>query len=49
MKKGLKTKKIIFLFLRGCSLMWNCPFCHGWKEKDYHPVEYKTKKCTAGK
>lgn len=25
-----------------------CKFSHGWKEREYHPNEYKTKRCTFG-
>lgn len=28
--------------------MTECRKCHGWKELEYHPGEYKTKPCTAG-
>ncbi len=30
----------------GCPHLMNCPFTHGWKEKEYHPINYKTKNCT---
>lgn len=28
--------------------MENCKSCHGWKENEYHPQMYKTKKCSNG-
>lgn len=32
----------------GCRDMTECKNCHGWKELEYHPGEYKTKPCAAG-
>jgi len=29
-------------------MMANCSHCHGWKENEYHPANYKTKKCSNG-
>ncbi len=26
--------------------MENCSHSHGWKESEYHPSNYKTKKCS---
>jgi hypothetical protein len=28
--------------------MENCDKCHGWKEHEYHHINYKTKKCSNG-
>lgn len=30
---------------KGCPYMFNCMKCHGWKEAEYHPLNYKTRKC----
>jgi len=32
----------------GCEDMTDCRKCHGWKELEYHPGEYRMKLCTAG-
>lgn len=32
----------------GCSKMMECNKCHGWKEPEYHPFNYKKWKCTLG-
>lgn len=29
----------------GCILQAACLKCHGWKESEYHPLNYKTKPC----
>lgn len=29
----------------GCVNQAGCPYSHGWKEQEYHPFFYKTKKC----
>lgn len=26
--------------------MENCTHCHGWKEQEYHPANYRIKKCS---
>lgn len=39
------NKKMIIKYGDGCPDGMNCGFCHGWKEEDYHPLNYKTKKC----
>lgn len=26
----------------------NCGKCHGWKELEYHPMNYKTRQCSNG-
>jgi hypothetical protein len=33
----------------GCPHDEECKFSHGWKELDYHPDIYKTRKCNEGK
>ena len=30
----------------GCPNGIDCGFCHGWKELEFHPDNYKQKKCT---
>ena len=32
----------------GCNKMMDCNKCHGWKESEYHPFNYKKWKCTLG-
>ena len=39
------NKKMIINYSDGCPDGVACQFCHGWKEEDYHPLNYKTKKC----
>jgi hypothetical protein len=39
------NKKTILNYKDGCSEEYNCFLCHGWKEEDFHPLNYKTKKC----
>ena len=33
----------------GCPEGSNCQKCHGWKENEYHPLNYKTKLCPTGR
>jgi hypothetical protein len=40
----LRTEKLDF-YEEGCQLGFDCLFCHGWKELDYHVVNFKQKKC----
>ena len=35
----------ILAYEKGCPHVLNCTKCHGWKEAEYHPLNYKTKKC----
>lgn len=37
--------KIVLNYEEGCPRGLDCQFCHGWKEPEYHPFVYKTKKC----
>ena len=37
--------KIILNYTEGCSQGYECQYCHGWKEPEYHPFVYKTKPC----
>jgi hypothetical protein len=39
------NKKTILSYKDGCELEYKCNSCHGWKEEDFHPLNYKTKKC----
>ena len=32
----------------GCPNNENCNRCHGWKENEYHPLNYKVKPCSSG-
>ena len=32
----------------GCNKLMECNKCHGWKESEYHPFNYKKWKCTLG-
>lgn len=32
----------------GCPYNESCIFSHGWKEMDYHPAKFKTRKCKEG-
>jgi hypothetical protein len=27
------------------NILSSCHYCHGWKELEYHPIVYKTRKC----
>ena len=38
-------KKTILNYRDGCPNETICIMCHGWKEEDFHPLNYKTKKC----
>lgn len=38
-------KKTILNYRDGCPRESTCLMCHGWKEEDFHPLNYKTKKC----
>ena len=47
-KKNCKKwdiKKTILTYKDGCPEGYNCIYCHGWKELDYHPLNYKTNLC----
>lgn len=39
------NRKIVMNYFEGCENSFSCPFSHGWKEQDYHPMTYKTIKC----
>jgi hypothetical protein len=44
-----KSETFLCSYLDGCQNEANCKYCHGWKEQQYHPLEYKTKPCPEGK
>lgn len=39
------NKKTILCYSDGCPDGYSCIYCHGWKELDFHPLNYKTTKC----
>ena len=39
------TKEETKTYSDGCELEYRCKNCHGWKEKEYHPDNYKTQEC----
>lgn len=41
-----KLKEKIYDYEKGCENGVNCNMCHGWKELQYHPSLYHTKKCS---
>ena len=43
-----KTKDYVTNYEDGCKFTLNCDKCHGWKEFDYHPLNYRTKPCGNG-
>ena len=40
-----KLKDYIYNYDQGCENGIHCGMCHGWKELQYHPMFYHTKKC----
>lgn len=40
-----KSTDFIVNYEDGCYLKEKCNKCHGWKELEYHPLNYKTKHC----
>jgi len=40
-----KSTDFIVNYLDGCPNYTACTKCHGWKECEYHPLNYKTKPC----
>ena len=39
------TKKKTKTYFDGCPLEYRCGNCHGWKEQEYHWMNYKTTEC----
>lgn len=37
--------KIIVNYEDGCMNSFSCVNCHGWKENEFHPLNYRTKPC----
>jgi len=44
-----KSTDFILNYEDGCPFKEKCNKCHGWKEHEYHPLNYKVKPCPAGK
>lgn len=44
-----KSTDFILNYEDGCPFKEKCSKCHGWKEHEYHPLNYKVKPCPAGK
>jgi len=44
-----KSTDFILNYEDGCYFKEKCSKCHGWKENEYHPLNYKSKPCPAGK
>ena len=44
-----KSGTFISEYHEGCPHQQECQFCHGWKERDYHPLNYKTRPCAEKK
>jgi len=44
-----KSTDFILNYEDGCPFKEKCPKCHGWKEHEYHPFNYKSKPCPNGK
>jgi len=44
-----KSTDFILNYEDGCHFREKCIKCHGWKEHEYHPMNYKVKACPAGK
>jgi hypothetical protein len=40
-----KSTDYILNYQDGCPLGFECTKCHGWKELEYHPLNYRTKQC----
>lgn len=36
-------------YLKGCPEGFDCKFCHGWKELDFHPLHFKKTPCSKHK
>ncbi|EWS71586.1 zinc finger CCCH type domain protein (macronuclear) [Tetrahymena thermophila SB210] len=41
-----KPASYITKYEEGCPNKFDCNKCHGWKESEYHPRNYRTKQCT---
>ena len=43
-----KTTDFVATYEAGCKLDKICEKCHGWKEYDFHPLNWRTKACPNG-
>lgn len=43
--KYWKLDDFIGEYEQGCEYMFNCNKCHGWKEEEFHPLNYRVKPC----
>lgn len=43
-----KTREFVGTYDEGCRLERDCDKCHGWKEYDFHPMNWRTKACQFG-
>ena len=39
--KNWKIELELIFYSEGCAKGFNCEFCHGWKELEYHPKNFK--------
>lgn len=39
------TSRTVVRYEQACPEGFACRFCHGWKERDYHPENFKTSLC----
>jgi hypothetical protein len=44
-----KSTDFILNYEDGCIYRDKCTKCHGWKEHEYHPLNYKVKPCSSAK
>ena len=40
-----KSEEFIGDYSYGCKNRFDCNKCHGWKEFEFHPLQYKTRPC----
>ena len=44
----IKNNNIYKINKKGCSKGFNCKYCHGWKELEYHALKLRTNLCKKG-
>ena len=44
-----KNNEIILNYENGCHKTYECNKSHGWKESEFHPLNYKTRLCSISK
>ena len=44
-----KSNDFVINYNEGCNNHFSCTKCHGWKEHEFHPLNYKIKLCPAGR